>query len=73
MHGNVMHMQAVEAVPLPAGKAVQLKPGGHHVMLMGLAKPVKAGEKVPLKLTVEDARGKRSIVEVAAEVRPLGR
>jgi copper(I)-binding protein len=73
MHGSVMHMQAVDAVPLPAGKAVQLKPGGFHVMMIGLDKPVKAGDKVPLKLTIEDAKGKRTTVDVTAEVRPLGK
>ena len=71
MHGNMAHMQEVAAVALPAGKAVQLKPGGHHVMLMGLSKPLKAGETVPLTLTVEE-KGKRSTIEVKAAVRPIG-
>jgi copper(I)-binding protein len=69
--GGTAHMHEVEAVALPAGKPVQLKPGGHHVMLMGLAKPVKAGDTVALTLTVEE-KGKRSHVEVRAGVRPLG-
>lgn len=72
-HGDMMHMHAVDEVKLPAGKPVRLAPGGLHVMLMGLAKPVKAGDKVPLTLTIEDAKGARSQVEVAAEVRPLGK
>jgi copper(I)-binding protein len=69
---GVNHMHAAEAVALPAGKSIELKPGGYHVMLMGLAKPVAAGQKVPIELTVEDKRGKRSKIEVQAEVRPLG-
>lgn len=73
MSNNVMHMHAVDAIALPAGKSVQLKPGGHHLMLMGLAKPVKEGDKVALTLTIEDRRGKRSRLEVQADVRPLGR
>jgi copper(I)-binding protein len=73
MHNHVMHMEAVDSVELPAGKTIELKPGAHHVMLMGLSKPVKAGEKVPLTLTIEDARGKRTQLEVKADVRPLGR
>jgi copper(I)-binding protein len=73
MRNNVMHMHAVDSIVLPAGKEVQLRPGGHHLMLMGLAAPVKEGEKVPLTLTIEDSRGKRSRVEVKADVRPLGR
>lgn len=71
MHGNMAHMQEVSAVPLPAGKAVQLKPGGHHVMLMGVAKPLKPGETVPITLTIEE-KGKRSTIEVKAAVRPIG-
>jgi copper(I)-binding protein len=73
MASNVMHMHAVDAVVLPAGKPVELRPGGHHLMLMGLAAPVKEGEKVPLTLTIEDSRGKRSRIEVKADVRALGR
>ena len=72
MHNHVMHMHAVDAVLLPAGKAVELRPGGHHIMLMGLTGPVKDGAKVPLTLTIEDRQGKRSRVEVSAAVRPLG-
>jgi hypothetical protein len=70
--GGTAHMHEVESVALPAGKPVQLKPGGHHVMLMGLAKPLKAGDTVPLTLTIEE-KGKRSQVEVRAQVRPLGK
>ena len=71
MHGSTAHMQEVTAVPLPAGKPVQLKPGAHHVMLMGVSKPLKPGETVPLTLTIEE-KGKRSTVEVKAAVRPIG-
>ena len=70
---GVNHMHAADAVALPAGKSIELTPGGYHVMLMGLAKPVADGEKVPIELTVEDKRGKRSKIEVQAEVRPLGK
>ena len=35
----MMKMNAIDRLPLPAGKAVELKPGGYHVMLMGLAGP----------------------------------
>jgi len=71
MHGNTAHMGEVEAVALPAGKAVELKPGGHHVMLMGIAKALKPGDIVPITLTIEE-KGKRSKLEVKATVRPLG-
>ena len=72
MEGGVMQMRAVETIALPAGKAVELKPGATHVMLMGLSKAPVAGEKFPLVFTVEDKRGKRSTLEVSATVRPIG-
>jgi hypothetical protein len=71
MEAGVMQMRAMDKLALPAGKAVELKPGGYHVMLMGLAQPLKAGETVPITLTLEDRAGKRSSVEVKATVRPL--
>ena len=71
MSGGVNRMREVDSVKLPAGKAVSLAPGGYHVMLMGVDKAPKVGERVPLVLTVEEAGGKRVRVEVAATVRPL--
>ena len=72
LHGGTNHMHEVEAVRLPAGKAVELKPGGHHVMLMGVAKPFKPGDTVPIVFTIEEQGGMRVRLEVQAEVRPLG-
>ena len=72
MDEGVMRMRAVEALALPAGQAVALKPGGYHLMLMGLKAPIKAGDSVPLTLTIEGADGKRSSVEVKAEARAGG-
>jgi copper(I)-binding protein len=72
MKGGTMEMRAVETVALPAGKPVELKPGALHVMLMGLAKPAKAGESFPLVFTIEDRRGKRTRLDVSAAVRPIG-
>ncbi len=72
-HAGVMHMQAVDAVPLAKGARVELRPGGFHIMLVGLTKRLAAGDQVPLTLTIEDAGGKRTQLEVRAEVRPLGR
>ena len=71
MEGNVMRMRAVPSLDLPAGKAVELKPGGYHVMLMDLKKPLSAGDTVPITLVVESA-GQRETVEVKAAVRPMG-
>jgi hypothetical protein len=71
MDAGVMKMKAVDRLPLPAGKAVELKPGGYHVMLMDLAQPLKEGDSVPVTLTVEDKSGKKQAVEVKAQVRGL--
>ena len=66
MDGNVMKMRPVEALSLPAGKPVELKAGAYHMMLMGLKAPVKSGDVVPIKLIVEDAKGRRQTVDVKA-------
>lgn len=72
MVDNVMKMRAVAGIELPAGKAVELRPGGYHVMLMELKSAVKAGDSVPLTLVFEGKDKKRDSVEVKATVRPLG-
>ena len=70
---GVMHMHALDALALPAGRRVEMKPGSFHIMLLGLTRALAAGDEVPLTLTVEDSRGRRSRVEVRARVRALGR
>ena len=69
MDGDNMKMRAVDALPLPAGQVVALKPGSYHVMLMGLKAPIKAGETVPLTLTVEGEDKQRTAVEIKAVAR----
>jgi len=71
MQGDVMAMRAIEALELPAGQSVELKPGGHHLMLMGLTRPLKDGETVPLTLTIQGKDGRRETVEVKATVKNL--
>ena len=73
MQGGVMHMHATDELVLLPGKRVVLKPGGYHIMLMGLTRPLAAGESVPLTIVFEEPRGKRRTLEVKAEVRPLGK
>src|SRR5687768_10332893 len=60
MMGGVNHMHSVDAIPLPAGKAVELKPGGQHVMLMELNRQLVKGDTVPLVFTIEGKDGKRT-------------
>jgi periplasmic copper chaperone A len=55
MQGDVMQMRRVGAINVPAGRSVQLKPGGLHVMFMGLKAPLKQGDTFPLKLKFERA------------------
>jgi len=69
MDGDMMRMRPVDALPLPAGRPVALKAGAFHMMLMGLKAPVKAGDVVPIRLVVEDAKGKRETVDVQAVAR----
>jgi len=71
MDGDVMRMREVQAIDLPKGKTVSLQPGGFHIMLMSLPKPIAAGEIIPLTLVVESG-GKRQTVEVKAEARAAG-
>jgi periplasmic copper chaperone A len=71
MEGGVMKMSAVDQVALPAGKSVELKPGGYHVMLVDLVAPLKDGDTVPLKLTFQDKSGTKQTVDVKAVVKPL--
>ena len=60
MDGDIMKMRAVPALELPAGQAVDLKPGGYHVMLMDLKAPLAKGTSVPVTLTFQDAKGVES-------------
>jgi len=71
MDNGVMKMRAIPRLDLPAGKTVALKPGGYHIMLMDLKKPLKKGESVPLTLKVEGKDKKLGTLEVQAEIREL--
>lgn len=71
MQNDVMSMQPVAAVALPAGKSVAIEPEGYHVMLIDLVNQVKAGDQVPLTLIVEDSKGVKEQIEVKAEARAL--
>jgi len=70
MEGNVMRMRPVASIDLPKMQQVELKPGGYHVMLMGLKGQLKKGDKVPLTLKIEQG-GKVTEQRVDAEVRDL--
>jgi len=50
-----MVMREVDSIDLPAGVAVELKPGGYHIMLMELAKPLEVGTTIQITLVFEKA------------------
>ena len=68
MEGDVMKMRALPGLDLPAGQAVELKPGGYHLMLMDLKAPLAKGASVPLTLVFQDARGVQSQQQVQLPV-----
>ena len=68
MVDGMMRMREVERIALPAGARTELKPGGLHVMLIGLRAPLQEGEQVAITLVFDDG----SQVEVHAPVRHPG-
>ena len=79
MDGDIMKMRAMPVLDLPAGKTVELKPGGYHVMLMDLKQPLLKDSKVSLTLMFKDANGVQSklaltlpITNIAPGVAPGG-
>jgi copper(I)-binding protein len=70
MEGGVMRMRPVDAIELPAGQAVERKPGGYHVMMMQVSPALKEGQTVPLTLVIETG-GKRESFTVQVPVKAL--
>ena len=68
MDGNVMKMRQVKDIAVPAGGAVELKPGGLHLMFMNIKAPLAAGETVPVKLKF----AKAGELEVKMPVNAMG-
>jgi copper(I)-binding protein len=68
MEGDVMKMRAIPQLELPAGKPVELKPGGHHLMLMELKMPLKPDTQVPVTLRLRDGKGVVHSLQVAVPV-----
>jgi copper(I)-binding protein len=64
LEGDVMKMRALPGLDLPAGKAVELKPGGYHLMLMDLKQPLAKGADVPVTLIFKDAKGVESKLDL---------
>lgn len=69
--GGMMKMREVDAIDLPAGKRVNLRESGFHLMLVGLKAPLKEGDSVPLTLSIRVGNQGVVKVETKAEVRAL--
>jgi copper(I)-binding protein len=68
MEGDVMKMRALPLLDLPAGKKVDLKPGGYHIMMMDLKAPLAKDSTVPVTLLFKDAKGVESKLELKLPV-----
>jgi copper(I)-binding protein len=77
MDGNVMQMRALpEGLALPAGKAVSLRAGSYHLMLMDLKLPLQKDSSIPLTLRFKDAKGAESSLDIkvpVAQTAPAGK
>ena len=72
LDGDVMRMRAIPSLALPAGKTVELRPGGYHLMLMDLKAPLKPETQVPMTLVLRDAKGAERRVELQVPVSARG-
>jgi copper(I)-binding protein len=50
-----MMMREIDELDLPAGEAVELKPGGYHIMMLGLVEPLEVGDEIEVTLSFENA------------------
>ena len=71
MENDMMMMRRVPSIALPANQEVSLGEGD-HIMLIGLKKPLKEGDVVKLRLTVEFADKTKENIDIKADVKPLG-
>lgn len=69
LEGDVMRMRALPALELPAGKTVELKPGGYHLMLLDLKQPLQRDTQVPVTLVLRDAQGVERTLQLQLPVR----
>ena len=68
MDGNVMRMRAIAALDIPPRATTSLKPGGYHLMLLDLKRPLMSGDTISLTLTFE----RKGVVEVPVRVEAAG-
>jgi copper(I)-binding protein len=68
VEGGMARMQKVSGIEIPPGATIELKPGGYHIMLIGLRRNLEEGEKFPIVLVFKEA----GRIRVTAEVRMSG-
>ena len=68
MDGDIMKMRPAPVLELPAGKTIQLKPSGYHVMLMDLKAPLAKGASMPMTLLFRDSKGVESKLEITLPI-----
>ncbi|HEY8607864.1 MAG TPA: copper chaperone PCu(A)C [Noviherbaspirillum sp.] len=71
LENDVMRMRRIEGIDLPAGKQVDLKPGGYHLMFTGLKAPLREGDSVPVALVFEKEGQPRQTLDLVLPVRAL--
>lgn len=69
MDGGVMRMRPIPSLELPPGQTIEFKPGGHHMMLMDLKRPLAVGEKIKVELRIETRDKKLVTQPVEVEIR----
>jgi copper(I)-binding protein len=69
LDSGVMRMRTLARIELPAGKTVKLAPNGMHLMVLNLNQPLKAGDRLPLVLSIQPAGAAATTLKVEAEVR----
>ncbi len=67
MEGDIMQMRPAQAIEIPSGGQITLKPGSYHIMLIDLQRDLQPGEKLTVTLIFEKA----GRIEIEAEVKGI--
>lgn len=71
MDEGVMRMRKIDRIELPAGATTVLKPGGLHIMLIGLNNGLEEGQQVDLELEFDDGSRQTLTAPVRKVMRPM--
>lgn len=70
---GIMQMNMQDSITVPVGETVSFEPGGLHIMLMGLSKPLAEGDVFPVTLSFEKAGDVTVYVDVTGLSGPTGK